>query len=454
MKTRKNMLLLACIGMVAVQTACTDYSADDHKFGNVVYLDVAETSEVQAATIKNTLDVFDRTFAATLAYPSEQDVTLSVVVDPSLVERYNARYGTSWPMLDAKYYALSSETATIAAGKTTSETLTLHLQNLLGEGAEQTGALPLDETYLVPVTIAQSSVPTLATSSTVYYVVKRSSNITVAAQLGEGNWINFPTLDTYGTNSQAWNGLTAVTYEALIYIDQFATSTVTSDGNTNAVNISSVMGVEQYLLLRIGDTNFERQQLQFDGSGAGSKFGKFPDRDATKNLSAGQWYHVACTYDQATRRVCIYVNGELQSEGTEMGLTSMSEDTRINLAMRALYDYYLSNPTPDNEKKYGGFGDAYQFFIGKSYDDYRPLNGKIAEARVWSVARTQQQIWENMYEITDPASDPTLLGYWKFNEGAGNTVKDYSMYGNDGEAEIDIVWPDGIEIPKINETEE
>ncbi len=28
------------------------------------------------------------------------------------------------------------------------------------------------------------------------------------------------------------------------------------------------MGVEQYLLLRIGDTNFERQQLQFDGSGS------------------------------------------------------------------------------------------------------------------------------------------------------------------------------------------
>ena len=97
------MLLLACIGMVAVQTACTNYDADDHKFGNVVYLDVAETSEVQAATIKNTLDVFDRTFAATLAYPSDQDVTLSVTVDPSLVERYNARYGTAWPMLDAKY---------------------------------------------------------------------------------------------------------------------------------------------------------------------------------------------------------------------------------------------------------------------------------------------------------------------------------------------------------------
>ena len=139
MKTRKNMLLLACIGMVAVQTACTNYDADDHKFGNVVYLDVAETSEVQAATIKNTLDVFDRTFAATLAYPSDQDVTLSVAVEPSLVERYNARYGTAWPMLDAKYYTLSSETATIAAGKTTSETLTLRLQHLWARARSKPG---------------------------------------------------------------------------------------------------------------------------------------------------------------------------------------------------------------------------------------------------------------------------------------------------------------------------
>lgn len=450
MKTRKNMLLLACIGMVAVQTACTNYDADDHKFGNVVYLDVAETSEVQAATIKNTLDVFDRTFAATLAYPSDQDVTLSVTVDPSLVERYNARYGTAWPMLDAKYYTLSSETATIAAGKTTSETLTLHLQNLLGEGAEQTGALPLDETYLVPVTIAQSSVPTLATSSTVYYVVKRSSNITVAAQLGEGNWINFPTLDKYGTNSQAWNGLTAMTYEALIYIDEFATQ----DETSTPVSISTIMGVEQYLLLRIGDTNFERQQLQFDGSGNGSQFGKFPGKDATKNLEAGRWYHVACTYDQTTRTVRIYVDGQIQSEETGVGIATPSEDNRINLAMRALYDYYLNNPTEDNEKKYGGFVDAYQFFIGKSYDEKRPLNGKIAEARVWSVARTPEQIWENMYNVENPADDPTLLGYWKFNEGAGNTVRDYSMYGNDGVAESDITWPAGIEIPKINETNE
>lgn len=436
--------------LLGALTACERYDADDHKFGNVVYLNVSQTSPVQLATFSNNRATYDCTLQAALTYPAGQDVRVSLEVDPSLVAAYNARYGTAWPMLDAKYYTLSSETATIAAGRTVSDVVTLQLRGLMGEGEEQTGALPLDETYLVPVRISGASMDVLRGSDVAYYVVKRSSAITVAAQLNEGNWINFPTLDKYGDHSKAWNGLTAMTYEALIYIDEFATT----DAEGLPVNISSVLGVEQYLLLRIGDTNFERQQLQFDGSGSGSQFGKFPGKDATKNLEAGRWYHVACTYDQMTQTVRIYVDGQIQSEETGVGIATPSEDNRINLAMRALYDYYLNNPTEENEKKYGGFVDAYQFFIGKSYDEKRPLNGKIAEARVWSVARTPEQIWENMYNVENPADDPTLLGYWKFNEGAGNTVRDYSMYGNDGVAESDITWPAGIEIPKINETNE
>lgn len=448
--------LITLFALLAVLTGCERFDADDHKFGNVVYLNVSQTSPVQLATFSNNRATYDCTLQAALTYPAGQDVQVSLEVDPSLVADYNARYGTQWPMLDAKYYALSSETATIPAGRTASDVVTLQLKELMGEGEEQTGALPLDETYLVPIRISGASIDVLGGSDVAYYVVKRSSAITVAAQLGAGNWINFPTLDKYGANSQAWNGLTAMTYEALIYIDEFATQ----DETSTPVSISTIMGVEQYLLLRLGDTNFERQQLQFDGSGSGSQFGKIPGKDAMKNLEAGRWYHVACTYDQTTQTVRIYVDGQIQSEETGVGISIPSEKNRINLAMRALYD--LWNTASEAEKPqyetddtgYDKLGDAYQFFIGKSYNEYRPLNGKIAEARVWSVARTPEQIWENMYDIENPDEDPTLLGYWKFNEGAGNTVKDYSMYGNDGEAETDIVWPTGIEIPKINETEE
>ena len=59
-----------------------------------------------------------------------------------------------------------------------------------------------------------------------------------------------------------------------------------------------------------------------------------------------------------------------------------------------------------------------------------------------------------MYRLSNPSEDNTLIGYWKFNEGKGNTIRDYSKYGNDGVAEKDIIWPDGIEIPEINKVEE
>ena len=454
MKLIHKYLILG-VAAAGAFTACDNYDADDHKFDNVVYLDVSKTDEVQPATFSNNTPTVEKPIQATLAYPEGQDVAVSLTVDPSLVATYNARYGSDWKMLDAKYYELSSDNVTIHAGKTASEVVTLRLKGLMGEGEQQTGALPIDETYLLPVRISHSSMSVLKGSEAAYYVVKRSSAITVAAQLTD-NWIEFPTLDKYSESSKAWNGLTAVTYEALIYLDDFATSNATG----SPVNISSIMGVEQYLLLRIGDTNFERQQLQFDGSGAGSSFGKIPGRDATKNLEKGRWYHVACTYDQAARTARIYVDGQIQSEATDVGISAQSKKNQINLAMRALYD--LWNTAPDNEKPqyetddtgYNKLGEAYQFFLGRSYDDYRPLNGKIAEARVWSVARTPEQIWDNMYDIQNPQDDPTLLGYWKCNDASGNTVKDYSMYRNDGVAKYDIIWPQGIEIPKLNENNE
>ena len=412
MKLIHKYLILG-VAAAGAFTACDNYDADDHKFDNVVYLDVSKTDEVQPATFSNNTPTVEKPIQATLAYPEGQDVAVSLTVDPSLVATYNARYGSDWKMLDAKYYELSSDNVTIHAGKTASEVVTLRLKGLMGEGEQQTGALPIDETYLLPVRISHSSMSVLKGSEAAYYVVKRSSAITVAAQLTD-NWIEFPSLDKYGDNSMPWNKLRAMTYEALIYIDDFALT----DIQGNPVSISTVMGEEDYALLRIGDTNFEREQLQFDGSGVG--FGKFPGRDNTKVLQKGYWYHVACTYDQNTRVVRVYVNGRIQSEGTEMGPAALDDKNFIHLAR----------------------------------NDYRPLNGKIAEARVWSVARTPEQIWENMYNVENPKDDPTLLGYWKFNDGKGNTVKDYSRYGNDGQAKYDLKWPDGIEIPKINEVEE
>ena len=428
----RNFNFIIRIAVLALLVTCNRFEPVDHVFDNCAYLDVSATSQTQAATFGNRVGSLEKHLCVALSYPSDKDVKATISVDASLTDAFNHRYGTDYQLLPDAYLDFSPVSVTIEAGKVNSEKVSIGFKNLMGQGEDQTGAMEMDKTYLLPVRLSSEDISTMDGSSVAYYLVKRSSAITVAAQLTD-NWIEFPLMDTPGEVADAYNGLTALTYEALVNVDRFDL-----DNKDGVCNISTVMGVEQYLLLRIGDANFERQCLQFDGSGNGSQFGKLPSKsDPAKKLYSGSWYHVACTYDQNERVARIYVNGKLIDEVKEAGVAGPTADNKITLAMRAL-----------------GMPEAYQFFIGKSYNDFRPLQGKIAEARVWRVARTGDEIWKNMYRIENPKDQKDLIGYWKFNDGEGNVVKDYSWVGNHGKAVGDIIWPDGIEIHEINKEEE
>lgn len=428
----RNFNFIIRIAVLALLVSCNRFEPVDHVFDNCAYLDVSATSQTQAATFGNRVGSLEKHLCVALSYPSDKDVKATISVDASLTDAFNHRYGTDYQLLPEAYLDFSPVSVTIEAGKVNSEKVSIGFKNLMGQGEDQTGAMEIDKTYLLPVRLSSEDISTMDGSSVAYYLVKRSSAITVAAQLTD-NWIEFPLMDTPGEVADAYNGLTALTYEALVNVDRFDLNN--KDG---VCNISTVMGVEQYLLLRIGDANFERQCLQFDGSGNGSQFGKLPSKsDPAKKLYSGSWYHVACTYDQNERVARIYVNGKLIDEVKEAGVAGPTADNKITLAMRAL-----------------GMPEAYQFFIGKSYNDFRPLQGKIAEARVWRVARTGDEIWKNMYRIENPKDQKDLIWYWKFNDGEGNVVKDYSWVGNHGKAVGDIIWPDGIEIHEINKEEE
>lgn len=428
----RNFNFIIRIAVLALLVSCNRFEPVDHVFDNCAYLDVSATSQTQAATFGNRVGSLEKHLCVALSYPSDKDVKATISVDATLTDAFNHRYGTDYQLLPDAYLDFSPVSVTIEAGKVNSEKVSIGFKNLMGQGEDQTGAMETDKTYLLPVRLSSEDISTMDGSSVAYYLVKRSSAITVAAQLTD-NWIEFPLMDTPGEVADAYNGLTALTYEALVNVDRFDL-----DNKDGVCNISTVMGVEQYLLLRIGDANFERQCLQFDGSGNGSQFGKLPSKsDPAKKLYSGSWYHVACTYDQNERVARIYVNGKLIDEVKEAGVAGPTADNKITLAMRAL-----------------GMPEAYQFFIGKSYNDFRPLQGKIAEARVWRVARTGDEIWKNMYRIENPKDQKDLIGYWKFNDGEGNVVKDYSWVGNHGKAVGDIIWPDGIEIHEINKEEE
>jgi len=60
-----------------------------------------------------------------------------------------------------------------------------------------------------------------------------------------------------------------------------------------------------------------------------------------------------------------------------------------------------------------------------------PFKGYIKEARIWNIARTEQDIKKNMYDFLK-GDEPGLIGYWRLNDNTGQTVKDYSDINNNG----------------------
>ena len=387
-----------------------DYS-NASPFDNVVYLDAAKLKDVSNFTFNRTIETGQKEISALLARPVGEDINVGIKVDASLVNTYNARLGANYTMLDAKHYKLSAGQTVIPQGEISSKPVTIDFSGLTD--------LEIDAGYLLPITIDQVSggMGTLGGSKTICYVVRRSSAITTAVNL-KNNFFEVPGFDKDSPTAGVVNNMKQLTYEAIIRVNDFKNGTI-------AREISTIMGIEQYCLFRLGDAGFPAQQLQFSCNEI-----KFPNADNSKLLQEGEWYHVAVTFDTEKKVAAIYVDGREQSRIEDYG-----KGEAINLGMQ----------------KQGDF----KFKIGHSYgemtDFSRQLDGEICEVRIWNTARTQQEIYKNMYNIEDPENTPGLCAYWKFNEGEGDIAKDYSGHGNDAKAYNKAVrWPAGIEVTQKN----
>ena len=340
-------ICLAAAAMLALLAACgeRDYTKDS-PFDNVVYIDAARVKELNQFTFNNVTETGSRTLAATLAFPAEQDVSVSIGADPSLVSLYSSRLGGGYSTLDPKHYTLSASSVVIPAGHAVSKPVTVDFHALTD--------LEIDKGYLLPVTIGGVSggMGVLEGSRTVCYVVRRSSAITSAVSL-RNNYFEVPGFDAGSPTADVVNGLKQLTYEAIVRVNDFG---------DDKREISTIMGIEQYCLLRFGDSGWPKQQLQFAVHEI-----KFPAPDKTKILQPGEWYHVAVTHDTESRTASIYVDGQLYSTIDNYG---KAEDINLGKQER---------------------GKHFMFKIGHSYgepdDMSRMLDGEICEVRVWSVVR-------------------------------------------------------------------
>jgi len=110
--------------------------------------------------------------------------------------------------------------------------------------------------------------------------------------------------------------------------------------------------------------------------------------NATQEIVLNKWIHVATTYDSS--KIRLYLNGVLENS---------SNATNIN-------ETYVKT------------------LIGAALDTGQPVSfftGWIDEVRFWNTARTQSQIQDNM-NISLTGEESGLVGYWRFDEGSGQTA--------------------------------
>jgi len=108
-----------------------------------------------------------------------------------------------------------------------------------------------------------------------------------------------------------------------------------------------------------------------------------------------QWFHVAASYEKtgdATAQTNIYINGVKEST---LELTKL-----MNYSLKPLY-------------------------IGEGTEwTNRRFKGEMADARIWNVVRTPEEIAANMAAASLAGTEAGLVGNWKMNEGQGLNVAD------------------------------
>lgn len=313
------------------------------------------------------------------------DIHVKVKTAPELIEGYNKVNDKQYKALPEGSYDLSTETATILNGQNVSSQIKFSVNSL--DNFEE------GVTYCMPVTIVNTdgNLPVLESCRTLYVVIDRTI-ITYAASL-TNNYFKVP----FSKNEEL-NSIPNVSMETRVFVNSFQGS---------SPFISSLIGIEERFLLRFGDVTINKEQLQLAGGG-------YP-LTSTSDFSTGRWYHVAIVYDGS--KLKLYIDGTLNAT---------TDAPRGNIDLTDTYS--------------GGFHIG--FSAGGRY-----LNGAVSETRVWTKALTEVEIQNNMCYV-DPTS-PNLLAYWRFNEGSGNTVKDWTGNGYDlTSSRGNIDWKEGVRCPE------
>ncbi len=342
------------------------------------------SSKVGTILLKGTNETEDAVIKTKIAKPEEAQVKVTYKADASLVGEYNLIYGEKAVIVPSENYEIADGVSVIEAGAMEGNDVVVHFKNL--------SDLDRDLVYVLPVTVSDSNIDFLKSTRTSYFVIKGAALINTVANVTN----NYLALQNPG--SSTLNNLNQLTIEALVRMDKFGKL------------ISTVMGIEGNFLFRVGDAGVPDNQLQLATSSGNVT-------DAAWQIPTNEWVHLAATFNSTDGAVEVYLNGvkkgSTQYSGYRLAVNWGSES----------------------------------FYIGKSYDDNRWLEGDICEVRIWNRVLTGDEIKaKNHFYIVAPDSEG-LAAYWKFDEGSGKVVADHTGNGNVVVSNADMRW-DTVSLPQ------
>lgn len=362
--------------VMTLSSACETDSEkmEKHHFDNKLYLNSSSSREEILVKQTGSAVEVSRTVTMSTALVAESDIEATLATAPELLDTYKEAY------YDAEVLALPDDMCeiteshlVISKGANESPSATVTFKNL--------ELLDRDLVYVMPIRLTDvCGLDVLDSKTVLYYIFKGAALINVVADITENR--AYPDWK----DGSIVNNLKNFTLECLVNFNAFGRQ------------ISTIMGIEDNFLLRVGDAGVPDNQLQV---AAGRNL-----TGSDLQFEIGKWYHVAVTFNNG--EVKVYYDGVEKLSGN-CGKASVN----------------FGAAHTDTE------AGARCFWIGYSYTSDRYLDGKIAEVRIWNKTLSADEINAPTHFYTvDPASDG-LVAYWKFDEGTGNKIKDYSANGND-----------------------
>ncbi len=379
---KKNVILAFAAVLALGVTACNQ--ADKFQYGKeIVLITGSGSSPVSKDQILADQIPISYNYSLSATGVATEDMKVHICFDSLAVKAYNEANKTSYVSVPRESVLINDEYVTIQKGSAVSSMTSV---TMLDNSFIQEGVI-----YVIPISVAYvegGNASILEASKSLFIKVGKTM---------ESFSLDIPNIGVYSTYD-----LGKGHYD----LDQW-----TLEIKAHPYNMKS-RGADQLcrfacwnedgggqVLLRFNENGKPWKTLDIVSVNGRYVTGATGEGDASEGtFNANQWYMISIVWNGSD--MSVYINGEKDTPW--QNTISGSQAFKLNR-----FEIGMS---------WGGYGSS------QSY------TGRMAEMRIWNVARSQSDIASTLCSVD--AKSEGLLGYWKMNEGEGHIFHD-SVAGND-----------------------